>query len=142
MPGFKPFDDETLCALDAAHGDVRVVRGETPPAKRWKPAEKPEPPWEAVFRRPTEGELSAFERAMSNDKAKDSATRSFAKAIVCGVSLDGKIVSYTDRGDVAAVRGVRDAWDALRERHPGAHLASVDEILSLASMSAEQEGKG
>lgn len=138
---FKPIDDETLMSLEAAHGDIRVVRGAAPPARRWHANDAPEPPWEAVFRKPTTGESDNFEGSAHRENAKAGALRNLAKAIVVAVSLDGKIVSYTDRGDAKAVRETREAWDALRAKFPGAHMAAQDDLMSLAGMSAEEEGK-
>lgn len=139
---FVPFDNDTLAALDAAHGDIRVVRGETPPAKKWKPDELPEPPWEVVYRKPTQGEADAFEGSVHNERAKSAGLRNLAKATIVGVSVGGIVTTCADRSDAAAVRKVRDAWDALREAHPSVHVASAGDLMSLAGMSAEEEGKG
>lgn len=141
-PTFLPFTNETLAALDAAHGDIRVVRGATPPAKRWAPDFTPEPPWEAVFRQPTTGESDNFEGAAHNDRAKAGALRNLAKAIVVGVSLGGVQITCTDRNDRAQVDAVRKAWDDLRAKFPGAHMAAQDDLMALASMAKEEEGKG
>lgn len=138
---FKPFDNETLVALEAAHGDIRVVRGAVPPPRRWHADDAPEPPWEAVFRKPTTGESDNFEGSAHRENAKAGALRNLAKAIVVAVSRGGKIVMYTDRGDAKAVRETREAWDALRADFPGAHMAAQDDLMGLAGMSAEEEGK-
>lgn len=137
---FKPFDNDTLRALDAAHGDVRKVRGATPPAKSWNP-DAPEPPWEAVFRRPTPGEGDTFEGAAHNDRAKPGALRNLAKAVVVAVSLDGKHTTCLDRNDRKARQEVWDAWDALRAKYSGAHMAAQDDLMGLAGMSRDEEGK-
>lgn len=138
---FLPFDNETLSALEASHGSIRVVRGATPPVKRWNPDAIPEPPWEAVFRKPTTGEGDAFEGAVHRDDTKAGALRNFAKAVVVAVSLDGKIVVCLDRKDKMSERAAREAWDGLRASYSGAHMAAQDDLMSLAGMAKDEEGK-
>lgn len=138
---FKPFADEQLRALEEAHEEIRVVRGAVPPQRRWIVDDKPEPPWEAVFRKPVTGESDRFEGDAHNDKARAGGLRNLAKAIVVGVSFEGKITICGDRKDLVAVRAVRDAWDELRAKFPGAHMAAQDDIMSLAGMAREEEGK-
>lgn len=138
---FLPFDVDTLSRLDDAHGDIRIVTGAKPPAKSFKPDFKPEHPWQAVFCKPTVGESDNFEGAAHNDRAKPGALRNLAKAIVVGVSLDGKQTFCIDRNDRASVKQVRDAWETLRAKYPGAHMAAQDDLMSLASMSADESGK-
>lgn len=137
---FAPFTDDELEALDAAHTDIRVVRGATPEPKRWKPSEKPEPPWELVFRRPTSGEASFFERALHKD-TKDMALRNHAKATVVAVSIGGVKTMVLDANDAMKVKAVRAAFDALRDKYGLAHIAANDALMSLAGMIAEEEGK-
>lgn len=136
---FAPFTDDELEALNTAHGDIRVVRGATPEPKRWRPAERPEPPWEVVYRSPNSGESGFFERALHKD-SKDMAMRNHAKATVVGVSIDGKKTLALD-GNPMNVKATRAAFDALREKHGLAHVAASDALMSLAGMVAEEEGK-
>jgi hypothetical protein len=138
---FLTFDDATLQALDAAHGEIRVVRGKKPPAKKWDSSFVPDYPWEAVFRVPTMGESDTFEGTAHNDKARSGGLRNLAKAIVVGVSYGGQRTVCTDRADKASERAVREAWESLRKEFPGAHMAAQDDIMSLASMAADEEGK-
>lgn len=138
---FKPFSNETLASLDAAHGDIRVVRGVTPKPKPWQPNVTPEPPWEAVFRAPTTGESDNFEGAAHNEKARTGALRNLAKATVVGVSHGGVQTVCMDRKDAESVRKVRDAWDSLRGEFPGAHLAAQDDMLELSGQTKEEAGK-
>lgn len=139
---FKAFTDDELRALEAAHDEIRVVRGAAPPPRRWAAEDKPEPPWEAVFRKPMTGESDSFEGAAHNDKAKPGALRNFAKAVVVGVSLAGKTATCVDRKDLVSLRATRDAWDALRAQYPGAHMAAQDDLMGLAGMARDEEGKG
>lgn len=136
---FAPFTDEELEALNVAHGDVQLVRGETPPAKSWRPLYKPEPPWECVFRTPNSGECAFFERALHKD-TKDMALRAFAKGIVAGVSYNGKKTFVLDN-DPLKVKAVREAFDNMRERYGLAHIACNDALMSLSGMVANEEGK-
>jgi len=138
---FAPFDNDTLASLESAHGEIRVVRGEKPPAKRWRPDDMPETPWEAVFRKPTVGECDNFEGAAHQDKARAAALRNLAKATVVGVSRAGKQVLHVEPGDARSKQAVRDAWDALRNDYSGAHMAAQKHLMSLAGMSDEEEGK-
>lgn len=138
---FKPISDDVLVALDEAHNDIRVVKGATPPAKSYRPNVAPETPWQAVFRKPTQGESDAFEGAAHNDKAKPGALRNFAKALVCAVNLDGKVTMYTDRTDLKAVRETRDAWEALRARFGGAHMAAQEDLMDLMGATKDEGGK-
>lgn len=136
---FAPFTNEELEALNVAHGDVQFVRGETPPAKSWRPLDKPEPPWECVFRAPSSNECSFFERALHKD-TKDMALRNHAKATVVGVSFNGKKTFALD-SDPMKVKAVREAFDAMRERFGLAHIACNDALMSLSGMVANEEGK-
>lgn len=138
---FRPFSDEQLAALEQAHGEIRVCRGAVPPPRRWVANDSPEPPWEAVFRKPTMGESDNFEGSAHREQAKAAALRNLAKAIVVGVSVGGKVITYEDRSDAKAVRDVRDAWDNLRRDFPGAHMAAQEDLMSLAGMAAEEAGK-
>lgn len=138
---FLPFDNETLSALEASHGSIRVVRGATPPVKRWNPDATPEPPWEAVFREPTTGEGDNFEGAVHNDRTKAGALRNHAKATVVAVSHGGKHTICSDRRDKPAEKATREAWDDLRRTFPGAHMAAQDDLMSLAGMAKDEEGK-
>lgn len=134
---FKPIPVDTLAALDVAHGDIRVVRGKTPPVKSWVPDHEPEPPYEVVFRKPTTGESDNFEGSAHNEKAKAGALRSLAKATIVAVSFGGKIVSSTNRKD----RAVLDAWDALRGMFPGVHAAASDDLMDLNGQAKDEGGK-
>lgn len=138
---FVPFSQDTLRELDIAHEDIRVVRGETPPAKSWNPDFKPEHPWEAVFRKPTVGEAESFEGKAHNDRARPAALREFAKALVVGVSLNGKQTTCMDRKDQPSRREVVAAWDALRDRYPNAHVAAQEDIFSLSGQARDEGGK-
>lgn len=139
---FKPFADEQLCALEEAHRRIEVVRGAVPPAPRWRSTVTPEPPWEVVFRVPTEGESNAFEmQSHGADKVKSAALRNLGKAVVVAVSRDGKHTIQSTRGDREEMATVRRAWDDLREEHPGAHMAAQDALMSLNSMGREEAGK-
>lgn len=141
MPNFKTFEPQTLAALDDAHGDIRLVSGKKPPVKAWKPEVTPETPWAAVFRKPVVGETDNFEGAAHNEKAKAGGLRNLAKALIVGVSLDGKITVCMDRNDRKQVNEVRAAWDELRAKHSGAHMAAQEDIMELSDMSKDEEGK-
>ena len=138
---FKPFDNETLAALEGAHEDIRVVRGETPPTKRWNPGAAPEPPWEAVFRKPTIGEAENFEGSAHKEAQRPGGVRNYAKALVVGVSIDGTQTVCMDRLDPKQRAAVREAWDALRAKFPQAHIASQDDLLSLSGQTRDEGGK-
>jgi hypothetical protein len=139
---FKPFDDETLQALEDAHKSIRVVRGETPPARRWVPNDEPEPPWEVVFREPTLGEVEMYEgRAHQNEKARAAMVRDHAKATVCAVSFDGAQTICMDRHDRKSVNDVRAAWDTLRAKYGAAHLAAQDDLMSMMGSVKAESGK-
>lgn len=138
---FRPFSGEELAALEASHGEIRVVRGALPPARSWVPDDKPEPPWEAVFRKPTTGESDNFEGAVAKDATKAAALRNLSKAVIVGVSVGGKIATCSDRKDLPSVRAVRDAWDRLRETHPGVHMAAQEDLMSLMGMARDEGGK-
>jgi hypothetical protein len=141
-PSFVPFTTEVLQQLCDAHGDIRVVTGEKPPARHWDPSFVPEHPWQVVFRAPVgTGESDAFEGAAHNDKTKPGALRTFARTLVVGVSFRGEQTICTDRTDRASVNKVREAWDRLRDVCPGVHMASQNDIMSLANMSADETGK-
>lgn len=137
---FKPFSDEQLIALEAAHGRIAVVRGAPPPAPRWRPAE-PEPPYEVVFRAPTVGEAEAYEGHAHHEKARAAMVRDHAKATIVAVSIDGAHVICDDRKNLPSVKEVRAAWDKLREKYPGAHLASQDDLQALMGSVKDEMGK-
>jgi hypothetical protein len=139
---FKPFDDETLCALEDAHGAIAKVRGAAPPPRAWRANDEPEPPWEVVFRKPTLGEVEMYEgRAHQNEKARAAMVRDHAKATVVGVSLGGVQVVCMDRSDPKSVKEVRDAWDRLRANHGAAHLAAQDDLMLLMGSVKDEAGK-
>jgi hypothetical protein len=137
---FAPFSDDTLCALEEAHGRVAVVRAAAPAKRRWVPNDTPEPPWEAVFREPTVGEAEAYEGHAHHEKARAGMVRNHAKATVVGVSIGGKQTVCMDRADTASVKAVREAWDRLRDRYGAAHLAAQDDLMALMG-SVREEGK-
>ncbi len=139
---FAPFTDDELEALDVAHKDIRRVTGATPPAKSWRRTEKPEPPWEVVFRKPTgSGEFAFFEKHAHNDSAKDRALRLYAKALIVGVSVGGRKVLNLNSKDNKQNVDIRRAWDLLCEEYPGVHMAAKDEIMDLSGMGKEEAGK-
>lgn len=140
---FAPFSDAQLGELEEAHGRIDVVRGAIPAARRWVPDDAPEPPWEAVFRIPTDGESEFFElHAAGSEKARSAALRDLTKGIVVGVSFRGKQVICLKRTDSVSVRDVRNAWDALRKGgYPLAHVAAQDTVMALAGMGREEAGK-
>lgn len=138
---FSPFTIEEWQALDEVHGDTRRVTGAIPPRKPWHKTD-PEPPWEAIFRRPKSSETNFFERHAHGDNSKSMALRNFAKAIVVGVSYKGKKTIAADAGDTTAVAAVRAAWDAVQESEGGGcHMAAQEELMALAGMGKEVEGK-
>ncbi len=138
---FKPFSDDTLCELETAHNRIAVVRAAPPAPRRWVANDDPEPPWEAVFREPTVGEVEMYEGHAHHEKARAGMVRNHAKATVVGVSIDGKQTICLDRRDAKSVREVRDAWDKLRERYGAAHLAAQDDLQSLMGSVKDEAGK-
>ncbi len=140
---FVPFTVDECEALDVAHKDIRRVTGATPPAKSWRPTEKPEPPWEVVFRKPANaGEFAFFERHAHSDAAKDRALRLYAKALIVGVSFGGQKVLNLNHADNKQNVDIRRAWDNLCEKFPGVHMAAQTEIMDLSGMGKEEAGKG
>lgn len=139
---FVPFTNDELAELDGAHEDIRVVTGAIPPPKRWKPEEKQEPPWEVVFRKAQGGEGDFFEGHAHSEQAKAKALRLHAKTLIVGVSVGGVKVVCLNRLDNKQKGDVQKAWDRLREKFPGVHMAAQDEIMDLTGMGKEEAGKG
>lgn len=138
---FRPFDDATLAALEEAHGRIMPVRAATPPPRRWVTNDEPEPPWEVVFREPTMGEAEAYEGHAHHERARAGMVRNHCKATVVAVSFGGVQTVCMDRNDRAAVTEVRNAWDRLRAKFGGAHLACQDAISALMGSVQDDMGK-
>lgn len=134
------FTDDEWRALDDAYGDTRRVTGAIPPPKPWAP--NPEPKWEAIFRRPSSAETNVFEKHVHNDGSKSQALRLLAKAIVVGVANGQDKVMAPDPNDTQAKKRVQAAWDSAQEKHGGGlHMAAQTDVMDLAGMGREIEGK-
>lgn len=143
-PTFAPFTDAELCEIEDRFGRVEVVTGAPPPARKWRPDDVPECPWQAVFRAPTPGEGNRFEAAANSATPGPMAegVRNIASDTIVALSRLGTktIANATGPGQKA----VREAWAHLRdvEGYPGAHLAAQTAIMSLHGMTAADAGKG
>ena len=95
-----------------------------------------------MFRRPTIGEVENFEGAANNERARASASRNLAKAIVVAVSLDGKHTVQKDPSDAPGKVAVREAWEQCRAKHGGAiHIRAMAKIQQLTGQTEEETGK-
>lgn len=131
---FKPFDDDTLAALEERFDRIHDFAPAPRPKSRWAKASAPDPTpaYEVVFR-PANAE--EWRNAIGNahhEKMRPVAAKNLTMATVVAVSFLGTqtvIDIDVSRSDLrSAQKPVREAWEAVLREYPGAPEAVVEAL--------------
>lgn len=143
-PGFQPFSDEQLCDLEAKVGPIAVFTAKARARPRWAKgdATPPEPPYQVVYRTANPGEYKTFRSQANNERTKAAAQEMLARATVVGVSTADGQTLHDGQLRGPSERAVREAFDGLLMKWPGAAEAAGTLLLEHNGLAQDEAEKG
>lgn len=141
---FVPLTDEQLADLEAKVGSIYLFTAKARPKSRWAPekAPAPEPPYQVVFRVANPGEYKHFRAQANNPATKAGAQETLARASIVAVVFNGAAVLHDGIVRGAGERAVKEAFNDLLTKWPGAPEAVAEGLLELNGVAQDESEKG